>query len=941
MPETVEPHPRTAERVSGAGSRGAGDTAGAGEAVSEGRDRPWHSETIEAVLEVFSTGPDGLSAEEAARRKARYGPNRLPQAAARGPVRRFLAQFHNLLIYVLLAAAVGSAAMGHLTDSAVILAVVLVNAVIGFVQEGRAENAIAAIRAMIDPKAVVLRNGRRATIPAEEVVPGDIVLLESGDRIPADLRLRKTRNLHIDEAVLTGESVAVEKTPAPVPADADLGDRRSMAFSGTFVTSGRGDGVVVATADATQLGRITALMGRVETLKTPLLAQMDRFAKHLTVAILALALGVFVFAFGLRGYGVDDAFMAVVGMAVAAIPEGLPAVMTVTLAIGVRRMAARNAIIRRLPAVETLGSVSVIGSDKTGTLTANEMTVQAVVTADDLLRVTGAGYAPKGGFCIDDRELDPAGHALLQDIALAALLCNDAELVHNEADARWSVDGDPMEGALVTLAAKAGLDPAHTRKAVPRDDEIPFESEHRFMASLHHSHEDGRFAYIKGAPERLLEMCDRQRTASGDRPLDAAFWNARAERLAAEGQRVLAVAVKPMPENERDLAFDDLQSGAVMLGLLGLIDPPREEVHAAVRDCRSAGIRIKMITGDHALTARAIAAQLELDDDPQVVTGKELRGLDEDGLRALAERTTVFARTSPEDKLDLVTALQAGGAFVAMTGDGVNDAPALKRADVGVAMGRKGTEAAKQSADMVLADDNFASIVDAVREGRTVYDNLKKVIAWTLPTNGGETFTIVAAILFGLTLPITPIQLLWINMVTAVTLGLTLAFEPAESGSMKRPPRPPSEPALTGEILWRVVFVSFLFVVGAFSMFNWAEARGSEIETTRTIVVNTLVALEIFYLFAIRYAHGTSLTLEGILGTRAVLTGIAVVLAAQAVFTYAPFMQAIFETRPLSLVELGVITAVGLALLLVLEAEKAIRRRLIPGRPSTRSSRSA
>jgi len=890
--------------------------------------RAWHAEAADEVLSALEGDSEGLSDAEAHRRKAVFGLNSLPQAKRRGPLVRFLAQFHNLLIYVLLAAAAASGAMGHPTDAAVILTVVLVNAVIGFVQEGRAEDAISAIRAMLDPKAVVLRAGHRITLPARDIVPGDIVLLESGDRVPADLRLVRTRNLSVDEAVLTGESVAVEKSPEPVPADSDLGDRRSMAFSGTFVTVGRGQGVAVATGGATQLGRITALLGTVETLKTPLLAQMDRFAKHLTVAILALAAGVFFFAYGLRAYGIDDAFMAVVGMAVAAIPEGLPAVMTVTLAIGVRRMASRDAIIRRLPAVETLGSVSVIGSDKTGTLTANEMTVQGIVTAEERLHVSGVGYEPKGAFRIGNREVDPAGHGLLREIALAGLLCNDAGLSNGESG--WTIDGDPTEGALVTLAAKAGLDAAPTRKALPRDDEIPFEPEHRFMASLHHSHEDGRFVYIKGAPERLLEMCEAQRTGGGDCPLDPGYWHRQAQGLAGEGQRVLAVAVKPLPKSKRDLTFEDVHDGAVMMGLLGLIDPPRAEVFDAVRDCRTAGIRIKMITGDHAATARAIAAQLGLDEHPEVVTGKDLVALDEAELRALAERTTVFARTTPENKLDLVKALQAGGAFVAMTGDGVNDAPALKRADVGVAMGRKGTEAAKEAAEMILADDNFASIVAAVREGRTVYDNLKKVIAWTLPTNGGETFTIVVAILFGLTLPITPIQLLWINMVTAVTLGLTLAFEPTEAGTMHRPPRPPSEPILTGEIVWRIVFVSFLFVVGAFSMFNWSESRGSEIETTRTIVVNTIVSLEIFYLFAIRYTHGTSLSLEGVLGTRAVLAGIAVVLAAQAVFTYAPFMQAIFETRPLSLMELGVITGVGAAMLVTLEGEKAVRRRLLP-----------
>ncbi|MFL9824285.1 HAD-IC family P-type ATPase [Rhodoplanes sp. SY1] len=620
--------------------------------------------------------------------------------------------------------------------------------------------------------------------------------------------------------------------------------------------------------------------------------------------------------------------MAMVGLAVSAIPEGLPAVMTITLAIGVQRMAARHAIVRRLPAVETLGSVSVICSDKTGTLTRNEMMVQTAVTAIGTIAVAGEGYEPRGAFRYDGRDIVPADLPVLDDLARAALLCNDADL--RQAESGWTIDGDPMEGALVSFAVKAGHDAALVRKQIPRTDEIPFDSRHRFMATLHHSHEDAAVAYVKGAPEVVIRMCARQAGADGPEPLDTSRWTHAVEALAVQGQRVLALARRTMPHGAVTLDVADVESDLVLLGLLGLIDPPREEAIAAVGECRSAGIAVKMITGDHAATASAIAARLGLPRPASVITGDRLAALDEDAFAAAARDTTVFARTSPEDKLRIVTALQADGGVIAMTGDGVNDAPALKRADVGIAMGQKGTEAAKEAAEMVLADDNFASIVAAVREGRTVYDNLGKVIGWTLPTNGGEAMAIITAILFGLALPITPVQILWINMVTAVALGLTLAFEPTEPDAMRRPPRAADEPILSGLLVWRVVLVSLLFVAGAFGMFFWAESRGLSIEEARTIVVNTIVVMEIFYLFSIRYLHTTSLSWTGVVGTPAVLIGVGVITAAQVLFTYAPFMQAMFATRPVSLMDGIAVVAIGVALLLVLEVEKLVRRRLWP-----------
>ncbi|WP_404809921.1 cation-transporting P-type ATPase [Microvirga lenta] len=886
---------------------------------------PWHALPDADVLSALAANASGLSSEEAAERLRSHGPNRLPQGSKRSPLARFLLQFHNLLIYVLLGAGALAALIGHGTDALVIVAVVLANAIIGYVQEGRAERALDAIRGMIDPHASVVRDGHRVTIRAEDVVPGDVVMLEAGDRIPADLRLLKARSLRVDEAVLTGESVPVDKAVAPVEADAALGDRASMAFSGTFVTAGQGTGIVVATGADTELGRISTMIGEVERLTTPLVRQMDQFARQVTIAVLAVSALVFAYAVLVRFYAFSDAFMAVVGIAVSAIPEGLPAVMTITLAVGVQRMARRNAIIRRLPAVETLGSVSIICSDKTGTLTRNEMMVSTVVTSVGSIEVEGVGYRPVGGFLLDGRQINAVSDRVLEELSRAAFLCNDAEL--RQADGTWSIDGDPMEGALISFAVKAGHDIAAARAYLRRLDEIPFDSRHRYMATLHGA-SGAPVIYVKGAPERILAMCDRIATPEGLRPIVPDEWHRRIEALAANGQRVLALASAHPPQGTRGIAPSDVEQGLTLLGLVGMIDPPRSEAVAAVAECRAAGIRVKMITGDHATTARAIALQLGLAENPITVTGRDLDSLDEAGFLASAREATVFARTSPEHKLRLVEALQKDGSVIAMTGDGVNDAPALKRADVGVAMGRKGTEAAKEAGEMVLADDNFASIVAAVREGRTVYDNLTKVIAWTLPTNGGEAFTIILAILFGLTLPVTPIQILWINLVTAVTLGLTLAFEPTEPGAMRRPARQANQRLLSGRLLWRIVFVSALMVIGTFLIYAWAIGRGLPVETARTMVVNALVTMEIFYLFSVRYVHGTSLSWKGVLGTRAVLIGVGTVVVAQFAFTYLPLLQRIFDSRPVSLTDGFAIVALGAALLVVVEVEKRVAARL-------------
>ncbi|MHA1547794.1 MAG: cation-transporting P-type ATPase, partial [Alphaproteobacteria bacterium] len=829
-------------------------------------------------------------------------------------------QFHDALTYVLIGATVVTALLGHWVDTQVILAVVLVNAVIGFLQEGKAENALEAIRDMLAPKASVIREGHRRTVPGSELVPGDIVLLEAGARAPADIRLIEVRSMRINEAVLTGESVAVEKATVPVGEAMPLGDRTSMAFSGTLVTYGQGKGVVVATGAQTAIGRISGMLSEVTRLHTPLTRQMDAFAKWLTGSILSLAVLVLAFGLLIRDYGFTEIFMAVVGLTVAAVPEGLPAILTITLAIGVQGMARRNAIVRRLPAIETLGSVSVICSDKTGTLTRNEMAVVSIATAKRLFTVSGVGYAPHGGFSLDGREVDVADYPLLREVTRSALLCNEASL--HEVNGQWSVEGDPMEGALVVVACKAGLDYGAEAKSFPRTDVIPFDAEHRFMAVLHHDHDGNGLIYVKGAPERILEMCARQRGFDGDFALDTDYWLSQAEKIAADGQRVLAVALKTTDTSHTVLRFDDLENGLTFLGLFGLIDPPREEAIAAVAECQAAGIHVKMITGDHAGTAVAIARQLGLENPGTILTGHDLDSLDDEILRRRVQDTTVFARTSPEHKLRLVMALQAEGAVVAMTGDGVNDAPALKRADVGVAMGRSGSEAAKEASEIVLADDNFATIAEAVRAGRTVYDNLRKAILFIIPTSGGEALVLIAAILLGSTLPITPVQILWVNMVTAVTLGLALAFEPAEPDVMRRPPRASGEAILSSFLVWRVVFVSILFLGALFGKFALAQAQGASIEEARTIVVNTLVVLEIFYLFSIRHLKAPSITWRGILGTPAVLIAVGAAAMLQVVFTYVPFIAAFFEARPLTWIQGAQIVAVGIAVLLILEIEK-------------------
>lgn len=884
----------------------------------------WHNKTSEQTLLELEATYLGLSENDAHQRLMTFGPNKLPEPSRPNVLLRFLHHFNNILIYVLLSAAVITALLGHVVDTFVIIAVVIINAVIGFAQEGKAEKAMEAIRHMLALHASVIRDGERQTVRGQQLVPGDIVLLDAGDKLPADLRFLNTHALQIQESILTGESMAVDKHSKPVAADAPIGDRFCMGYSGTTVTGGQGVGVVVATGSQTEIGRISGLLTEVQTLNTPLITQMGIFARWLTLFILAISALILLFGYFILHHDFAELFMAVVGIAVAAIPEGLPAVLTITLAIGVQTMARNNAIVRRLPAIETLGSVSVICSDKTGTLTRNEMIVDTIVTSHEHFSIHGKGYEPLGDIKINDHAVSVKEHSELHELGRVAALCNDSELTRKEE--MWNGQGDPMEIALLAFSNKTGMDSAEIRSQWTRTDVIPFDTRYKYMATLNHDHENHAFIFIKGAPETLLAMCKDQRIGGNEtKPLDTAYWNEQANAIAAQGRRILAFAAKAVNPEHTVLEQSNIQDSLIFLGLAGFIDPPRQEAIEAIENCYQAGIDVKMITGDHAITAVAIGKQLGLQNSGNVVTGTELDKLDDAQLKSAVQTASIFARTSPEHKLRLVMALQANAMTVAMTGDGVNDAPALKRANVGIGMGKSGSEAAKEASEIVLADDNFASIVSAVREGRTVYDNIKKVISWTLPTNAGEAMTIIIALIFGLNLPITPIQILWINMITAVTLGIALAFEPTEENTMKRPPRTRKEALLSRALMWHIVLVAGLFLAGVFGIYEYAILQGYSENLARTMALNTLVVLEIFHLFFIRNMYRRSLTSKAIYATRAIWFSVIAVTIGQFAITYVPWLQSVFETEAIGLLDGLLIIVVGAIMFSVIEIEKQIR----------------
>lgn len=893
----------------------------------------WHHLPVEEVEELLESDLNGgLDRFAVSHRQESFGPNAITARKGKGPLLRFLLQFHQPLIYILLASGVITALLGEWVDSGVIFAVVLVNAVIGYIQEAKAINALAALARTMTTEATVLRSGEKTRIPATDLVPGDIVLLASGDKVPADLRLFSVRELRIDESALTGESLPTEKAAGVLAGDTSLADRHNMAYASTLVTYGQGRGIVTATGDHTEVGRISSLIAEADELATPLTRKIAHFSHILLYVILGLA--AVTVAVGLfRGQPFVDMFMAAVALAVGAIPEGLPAAVTVTLAIGVARMARRRAIIRKLPAVETLGSTTVICSDKTGTLTENQMTVQKMVAGGIDYEVTGSGYDPEAGNILDNgKEVHLKEGAPLTECLRAAILCNDSVLAREEGE--WRIQGDPTEGALLVAGRKGGVDPKKLQQDLPRLSALPFESQHQYMATLHGNREGGGgLVYVKGAVEAILARCDHGLDAAGGvSDLKAAEIGSRVESLAKMGLRVLAFARKEMAAGVGEIGHDDVAEGLVFIGLMAMIDPPRTEAVKAVRVCQSAGIKVRMITGDHGVTAAAIAGQIGLNGTtaegggPRVVTGSEIAALSDRELIEEVERTAVFARVAPEQKLRLVEALQSRGHVAAMTGDGVNDAPALKQADIGVAMGITGTEVAKEAADMVLTDDNFSSIEAAVEEGRGVFDNLTKFIVWTLPTNLGEGLVIMAAILLGLTLPILPVQILWINMTTAGFLGLMLAFEPKEPGIMSRPPRDPQTPILTNNLIVRIILVGGLLLVGSFALFQWEMAKGAPVEVARTVAVNAFVVIELFYLFNCRSLTKSIFEL-GFFSNMWVFGGVTVMLLVQIAYTYLPVMNTLFQSAPIGIDSWLRITAAGIVVYLIVEGEKWLRAR--------------
>lgn len=872
----------------------------------------WHSLEPDEVLELLETGHGGLDARQVEARLASYGLNQQAPPAKRSPWARFFSHFRNLLIYLLLIAAVITALLGHWIDTAVIIAVVLVNALIGFLQEGKAEQAMEAIRGLLAPNATVRRENRRQTIAAESLVPGDILVLEPGDKLTADVRLLEIQRLAIDESALTGESVPVSKHIDPVPESCGLADRHCMAFAGTLVTRGEGLGVVVATAEQTELGKVTEMLAGVQTITTPLLRHLDQLGRRLAGLIVAAAMATAVVGVTLHAFSWVEMFMAAVGLAVAAIPEGLPAIVTITLALGMQRLAARNAIIRRLPAVETLGAVTVICSDKTGTLTRNEMTVQALLLSDGIHDLHGNGSL--SGAQLPERRL-----------AEAVALCSDAS-VHQSGSDALEVSGDPMEVALVKYAAHRGVDVETLRADRPRVDGIPFDSAHRYMASVNRDDEGYRLT-IKGAPEVLVPRCKAVYLADGTGPLDEDDWHRQAEGMAARGLRLLAIAERRVSGDAQELHSGEALHDLVLLGLVGIIDPPRDEAIAAVEACQRAGIAVKMITGDHAVTAAAIGRQLGLGDGQRAVIGDDLDQMSEVEFAHAAANETVFARVSPEHKLRLVQALQAGDEIVAMTGDGVNDAPALKRADVGVAMGRGGTDAAREASEVVLADDNFATIEAAVHEGRVIYDNIVKSILFILPTNAAQALLLVSAVFAGLMLPVTPAQILWVNMITAVTLALALAFEPAEASVMQRPPRSVAAGLIPKGLGSRLLLVAGFMLAATLTLFLHELAQGRPLAEARTLAVNTLVICEVVFLFSARRLHASSLNRSGLFDNPYVVAAAVTILLAQLLFTYWGPMQLLFGTAPLGLAEWLLMLLVSLPVLLIAETHKAWQRR--------------
>jgi magnesium-transporting ATPase (P-type) len=891
---------------------------------------PW-SLPAEEVLRGVAGSSGGLTSREAQERLVRDGRNELPEPPQPSTLRRLLSQYADVLIYILIAAAVLKAITGDWVDFAVIVVVIVATGLIGFIQEGRAVSALAGLRKMQSLNAQVRRDGDWGVVDSATLVVGDVVRVRSGDRVPADVRLLTSAQLQVDESALTGESVAAEKSDDANEPEASIGDRTSMLFSGTIVTSGNGEGVVVATGGATEIGRISALVAEQDAMDTPLARQLEHLGKQLSVLIGVAALVMLLVGRFVHGLDVDELIDAAIGFAVAAVPEGLPALVTITLALGVQQMARHRAITRKMSAVETLGSTTTICSDKTGTLTQNEMTARTVVTAIGTYAVEGTGYDPVGRLVTaDGATADLVTHADLAAFVLAVGLCNDAHVEPTEDG--WRVVGAPTEGAMDVLASKAGVETA----GAIRVGEVPFDSSHKFAATLDHVPAgDGRplptrVVHAVGAPDRLLDRATTERSADGSVvPLDRGAWDERIDALSARGLRVLAAASRPA-DGVDAITLDDLDSGLTFLGVVGIVDPPRPEATAAIAEAHTAGIRVKMITGDHRGTATAIARELGIapsDGKVAALTGADLQGMDDDELRAVVREVDVYARTSPEHKLRIVRALQSHGEVVAMTGDGVNDAPSITRADVGVAMGIKGTEATKEAADIVLADDNFATIERAVEEGRRIYDNIRKAVVFLLPTNGAQSLVILFAVLAGLALPLSPVQILWINLATAITLSLTLAGEPAEPGIMQRKPRSTTEQVLSSRAIAIVLIASVVLGTATLVVFVLERDRTGDYAVAQTSAVMMLALGQLAFLLNCRLLNGSAFTLRVFTGNRGLWISAGALIALQIVFTYAPFMNVWFDSTPIGVHSWALTAGIAVVVFVVIEAAKAALRR--------------
>jgi Ca2+-transporting ATPase len=880
----------------------------------------WYQMDPQTCVErLKSSAIAGLSEQEARERIARHGLNKLEDEERINLFTLALHQFTSPLIAILLVAGLVTFLLGEVADTLVIMAVVLLNAVIGFTQEYKAEESVRALKNLVVSKARVLRDGREHEVPSTELVPGDIVLLTSGDRVPADLRLIRTIELRVDEAMLTGESLPAEKHNQPLAEDKLIpGDQINMAFMGTAVVNGRARGVVTATGAATLLGGIAGDVREIGAVKAPIQEKIERFAKAVGVYVLIASGGLFVIGL-LLGGSVKEMFMTAVAAAVATIPEGLPIVVTIAMAVGVGRMARHNAIVRKLPAVETLGSTTVICSDKTGTLTKNEMTVTLLHDGERVSEATGSGYDLEGEIHRDGLPVNLAEEERLARLLRIGLLCNESDVYEEEGN--WRVDGDPTEGALIVAAMKGGLDPEGERAAWPQIGMIPFESERGYMATLH-EHETGRTIFVKGAPEKVLEMC----------ALDEAEREAtlrRAGEFAAQGLRVLAHAWKEAAPESVELAHGDLEGGLTLAGLQGMIDPPRPEVIEAVRGCKRAGIRVVMITGDHAVTARAIAAELGIAAaDAPTLTGRELEGMSDDELYRRVDEVSVYARVAPEHKLRITRQLAARGEIVAMTGDGVNDAPALKAAHIGIAMGKGGTDVAKEASDMVLTDDNFASIFQAVREGRVVFDNLRKVTFFLIPTGIAAILSIIATMIFGVPIPYVPAQLLWINLVTNGLQDVAMAFEPGEKGILDRPPRDPKEGLMSRLLIERTLLVGGTIAAGVVYTFMTALNSGESLEHARTVAVTTMVLFQFFQAWNSR-SETESVFRINLLSNPFLFVALIAAFFAQLAVLYVPALQWLFRTVPLSAGEWMEVIVVASSVLVVVEMDKWLRRRRV------------